>query len=246
MLRVYVLEDETNILRYMIGLLEEIPFVHIVGYSASLKRAESEIPKLEPDVILADIQLRDGVSFKLFSSMDYNAQIIFITAYNQYAIEALNLGAIAYLLKPVDPTKIQEALDKCYQKTNEFRFNKSQLDIAEQFYSSPIHKRRIALKTFDFTQLVQVSDILYLHGDKGYSTFCLHDGSSIVVSKVLKHYEGILPQTDFIRCHQSFLINVNFIVKYFKDGQIEMKDGKMIQVSSRKRELVQAFIERLN
>jgi two-component system LytT family response regulator len=86
---------------------------------------------------------------------------------------------------------------------------------------------------------------VYCQSDKGYTTFHLIDGSKILVSKVLKEYENLLPNTIFIRCHQSFLVNVNYITKYFKDGQLELSTKQLIPVSDRKKEIVQAYINRM-
>jgi two-component system LytT family response regulator len=89
---------------------------------------------------------------------------------------------------------------------------------------------------------VNIDDILYCHGDKGYTTFYIKDNKPMMVSKVLKHFETMLPESEFIRCHQSYLINANYIKKYFKDGQIEMSDGKMIPVATRKKDVIQQFL----
>ena len=99
-MKVYILEDEINILKYLISLVEALPFVQIVGYASEIAKAEKEIPILQPELILSDIQLADGNSFTLFSRIKTDSlQIIFITAFNQFAMEALNLGAFAYLSK---------------------------------------------------------------------------------------------------------------------------------------------------
>ena len=99
---VYILEDETLILKHLMQVLEEVPFVQVIGYSEDIKKALTEIPELKPDLVLADIRLRDGDSFELFMQLpEINFQIIFLTAYNEYAVQALNMGALAYLLKPL-------------------------------------------------------------------------------------------------------------------------------------------------
>ncbi|WP_437920042.1 LytR/AlgR family response regulator transcription factor [Sphingobacterium sp. LRF_L2] len=115
----------------------------------------------------------------------------------------------------------------------------------EQGEMSNQTSRKIALKTYDFTQIVDIEDIFYCFSDRGYTTFYLKGNVSLMVSKVIKHFENILPEAQFIRCHQSYLINTLHIHKYFKDGQIEMKDGKIIPVSSRRRECVLEFIGKL-
>src|SRR5699024_5415191 len=113
-MNVYILEDEINILKYIISLVEDIPYLKLVGYAQDIEKGKKEIVSLQPDLILADIQLRDGNSFTLFNEIELNYQIIFITAFNQYAVDALNLGAFAYLLKPVNPEKFEETVMRCY------------------------------------------------------------------------------------------------------------------------------------
>ncbi|EDM34796.1 response regulator [Pedobacter sp. BAL39] len=245
MLKVYILEDELNIARYLWSILENIPYVTPLGHSVEIEKGRHDIEQMMPDVILADIQLKDGLSLELLSNLKIDVSIIFITAYDQYAIEALNLGAIGYLVKPIEPQQLTEVIEKCYRKSSDFKINQTQLQIAGEHIRHPSKVRRIALKTFEFTQIVDVDDILYCFSDRGYTTFFLKDDVSLMVSKVIKHYEAMLPDTQFIRCHQSYLINSQYIHKYYKDGQIEMKDGKMIPVSSRKRETILQFIDGL-
>jgi len=116
-MKVYILEDEINILKHIISLVEAIPYLQIVGYSAEISKAQTEIPNLKPDLILSDIQLTDGTSFTLFQNIDIaDIPVIFITAYNQFAIEALNIGAFAYLLKPIETEVFNETLDRCFHK----------------------------------------------------------------------------------------------------------------------------------
>ncbi|UIR57289.1 LytTR family DNA-binding domain-containing protein [Sphingobacterium sp. SRCM116780] len=245
-MKIYLLEDEHNIYLYIKSLLDEIPYVQVVGHSPTIAEAERELIVAKPDLILADIQLKDGSSLSLLSKLELDVSIIFITAFNQYAIEALNIGAIGYLLKPLVANTFMETIEKCYRKNTEFRFNSMQLNMAENYLKSPAKPKRIALRTFEYTQILNVEDILYCHGDKGYTTFYTKDTNPMMVSKVLKHFEAMLPDSDFIRCHQSYLINVNYIKKYYKDGQLEMTDGKLIPVSSRKKEVILQFLNEFN
>lgn len=246
-MKVYILEDEINILKHIISLVEAIPYLQIVGYSAEISKAQTEIPNLKPDLILSDIQLTDGTSFTLFQNIDIaDIPVIFITAYNQFAIEALNIGAFAYLLKPIETEVFNETLDRCFQKKEQFRFEKNQMDLARNHYTEKETIKRIALKSHDYTQIIQISDIVYCQSDKGYTTFFLNNGNKIVVSKVLKEYETLLPATVFIRCHQSFLVNGNYISKYYKDGNLQLTTNDLIPVSERKKEIVTDYLNQIS
>lgn len=243
---VYILEDEINILKHIMALVNEIPYLQVVGYSGEIAKAQEEIPSLQPELILADIQLKDGNSFTLFSRIDVTAsQIIFITAYDQYALQALNLGAFAYLLKPIETTVFEEAVDRCFKKSEQQKFNQHQLEIAANHYKGGTRPRRVALRSAEYTQIIDIEDILYCKSDRGYTTFYLKNGSSILVSKVLKEYEALLPEETFIRCHQSYLVNGNYVSKYYKEGYLEMFNGETVPVSDRKREVVLSFIDKI-
>lgn len=236
-MKVYIVEDEANILKDLIHLIQKIPFVQLVGYSDSVQKAKTEIPQLEPDLLLADIKLKDNDVFALLSAINTDKlQIIFVTAYDEYAIKALNIGAFAYLLKPIDEKELTETLEKCFKKSEEFKFNQYQLEIAASAYTQHTAPKKIVLKSMDFLQVVKVEDIIYCNSDTGYTTFYLKDGTKIMVSKVLKEYEEILPKDKFFRCHQSYLIHLEYINKYYKEGYLVMTNGEKIPVSSRKRE----------
>ncbi len=237
MMKIYILEDEINILKYIISVVDAIPYCEIVGYFDEIAKAKREIIQVNPDVVLADIQLRDGDSFSMFGSMEkLDFQILFITAFNEFAIKALNIGAVGYLLKPIHENELKEHLDKCFRKTQEHKVLKNQISLAEQQYhqkneTSP----RLVLKCSDFIQIAEIKDVMYCKSDKGYTTFYFQDGSSTMVSKVLKEYESVMPAQSFLRCHQSYIVNVNFIKKYFREGVLQMKDGYEIPVSDRKK-----------
>ena len=240
---IYILEDEKNIYNYLLEILSKISFIKVVGHSTTIEKAAKEIPKIKPNLVLADIQLDDGLSLTLFDQIDISFQIIFITAYNQYAIEALNFGALAYLLKPIDAVKLNESLYRCSKKQDMAYIQKLQLDIALSKINTNEAPTRIALNGTDFTQIILISEIIYCQGDQGYTTFYLKNGNKILVSKVLKDYEELLCETVFIRCHQSYIVNINAVNKYYRDGYLELFSKEKIPVSARKKKMVKEFIE---
>ena len=242
-MKVYILEDETNILKYLISIIEKNPYYQIVGYSDEIAKAAIEIPMLQPELVLADIHLKDGNSFTLFSELtERNFQIIFITAYNDFAIQALNLGAFGYILKPVDEQDFSEILNKYFLKKEEFKVNQNQISVAENHYNKKTEPSKIVLKCADYIQVADIESIMYCKSDKGYTTFYFQDGTNVMVSKVIKEYENILTPSKFLRCHQSYLVNVNFIKKYYKEGVLLMKDQYEVPVSDRKKaELLNYF-----
>ena len=241
-MKVYILEDEPNILSYLIALVEKLPFAQTVGYSSNIATARKEIPALSPDLVLSDIQLSDGNSLTLFSEIETeHLQLIFITAYSQFAIEALNLGAFAYLLKPIEETFFNQTLLRCYQKKEQFKVAASQLQLALQYIADKSQISRISLSTAEGIDVVPIEKIIYLQSDKGYTTFYLDDGKKILVIKV---YEGLLPPSQFIRSHQSYLVNARYVRKYYKEGVLELTTGERIPVAERRREQVQKWLMR--
>lgn len=243
-MKVYILEDETNILKYLISIIEKNPYYQIVGYSDEIVKAAIEIPMLQPELVLADIHLKDGNSFTLFSDLtERNFQIIFITAYNDFAIQALNLGAFGYILKPIDENDFSEILNKCFLKKEEFKVSQNQISVAENHYNQKSAPSRIVLKCSDYIQIVEIENIMYCKSDKGYTTFYFQDGTNLMVSKVIKEYESVLLSPKFLRCHQSYLVNVNFIKKYYKEGTLLMKDHFEIPVSDRKKAELMSYFQ---
>lgn len=242
---VYLLEDETNILKHLIRLIQEIPYLKMVGYSDTVAQARQEVRERGPELILADIELRDGNSFEVFREMEIKAHMIFITAYEKYAVDALNCGAFAYLLKPIDEALFKNAIERCFLKAEEYRFTRQQLELSAGYFNDRNQPLRLALKSTSHTQVVSIEDIIYCHSDKGYTTFYIRGDKPLMVSKVIREYESLLPVAQFIRCHQSYLVNVNCIRKYFLEGYIELIDGTVIPVSARKKMLVREFLDKI-
>ncbi|RZK56617.1 MAG: response regulator transcription factor [Pedobacter sp.] len=247
-MKLYILEDETLIMQHLLQVVKTISFVEVVGTSAEVAQALTEIPALKPDLVLADIRLKDGDSFQLFHEIGTeDFQVIFLTAYDQYAIQALNMGAFAYLLKPIDEVALVSAIQKCHQHKEEELLNKQQLSIARDHYLDKgiAHNKRIALKSMEFIEIVPIEDIVYCKSDKGYTTFYLNNKTEIVVSKGLKDYELLLTPFGYLRCHQSFLVNFQYVKKYFREGFLQVLDKEMIPVSSRRKEEVMRYLENI-
>ncbi|SDH21269.1 two-component system, LytT family, response regulator [Pedobacter terrae] len=247
-MKLYILEDEPRILQHILQIVSRIDYVEVVGSAAEIAIAALEIPALKPEIILADIRLKDGDSFQLFEQIQVtDFQVIFLTAYDQYAIQALNLGAFGYLLKPVDEESLTSALNKCFHHRKQDLFDQQQLTIAKEHYLAQglSANKRIALKTLEFIEVVAIESIMLCRGDKGYTTFVIKGSNEILVSKGLKDYESLLSPFGFLRCHQSYLVNFAYVKKYFREGYLQMENGEKIQVSSRKKEEVLRYLENI-
>jgi two-component system LytT family response regulator len=248
-MKLYILEDEIRILQHLLQVVRNIPYVEVLGHAAEVAKAIEEVPALKPDIILADIRLKDGDSFRLFEEIGNDGyQVIFLTAYDQYAIQALNMGAFGYLLKPIDEAALREMLDKCFLHRQQEQLDRRQLEIARQHYTAQGagSARRIALKRVEYMEIVSIEDIMFCKSDKGYTTFYLKDKRDILVSKGLIEYESILIPHGFIRCHQSYLVNFQYVKKYYREGVLQMMNNEQIPVSSRKKEEVLRYLENMS
>ncbi|WP_443944308.1 LytR/AlgR family response regulator transcription factor [Pedobacter sp. AW1-32] len=247
-MKLYILEDEIRILQHILQIVKKIDYLEVIGTAAEIKVASKEIPLYKPDIILADIRLKDGDSFHLFDEIGlHDFQVIFLTAYDQYAIQALNLGAFGYLLKPIDEVLLTMHLNKCYHHREQETLGQQQLAIAKEHYLAQgvSATKRIALKSLEYIEVVAIEDIMYCNSDKGYTTFYLKGGTEILVSKGLKEYESLLTPFGFLRCHQSFLVNFRYVKKYFREGYLQMENKENILVSSRKKEEVLRYLENI-
>jgi len=190
MLTIAIIEDEVAIRKEITWLLERAPDVKIVGYSTNVKDAIKLIDLQKPDIILMDIQLIDGTAFDILNGLkDIPENIIFITAYNQFAIKAIKFGALDYLLKPVDADELSDALERYRKKRDKNRYWNERLAIAQQSIIEENLPQNIVLHTISQTHIILVKDIIYCKGDGPYTFFYLENGKNLLVSKPLKHYQ---------------------------------------------------------
>lgn len=200
-----------------------------------------------PDLVLLDVEMNDGTGIDLLKKLNQRPfEVIFITAFAKYAIEALRLSAIDYLLKPVDPLELVKAVNKAMDKLDKDSLG-SKLELLDQNLKQLNGgNRKILLKDMESIHLIKIDDIMRCEADGNYTRFYITGRSSIMVSKNLKEYEGLLGN-NFLRVHNSHLVNVNFITRIDKinGGSVEMTDGIDIPVSVRKRERLLEFLNKL-
>ena len=238
-----IVEDKAYIRKGLLNLLKLIDTdVKVVGECESVRDAVVVANACKPELIFLDINLTDGNAFEFLEQTKHlNFKVIFITAYEEFALKALKMGAVDYLLKPVDVEELKIALDKVKQLS--VTEQKEQINVAKQVWNNQEDKLILSLQ--DSFQVVDLSELMYCESDKGYTTFYCNDGKKHLVSKTLKEFEERLTKANFTRPHQSFMVSLKFIDKYDKSGVIHLKNGKKIPVSSRKKEqFVTAFLNR--
>lgn len=229
-----IIEDKVYIRKGLLNLLGLIETnVKVIGECESVKEAVIVANACKPELIFLDINLTDGNAFDFLEQTEHlNFKVIFITAYEEYALKALKMGAVDYLLKPVDIEELKVALNKIQQLP--ISEQKEQIRTAKQVWDNQNDK--LILSLHDSFQVIDLNELLFCETDKGYTTFYCSDGKKYVVSKTLKEFEERLTKASFTRPHQSFMVNLKFIDKYDKSGVIHLKNGKKIPVSSRKKE----------
>jgi len=221
------------------------PDIEIIGSADSVVSASKLISTNMPDIIFLDIALGDGTGFDILEIFpNLSSKIIFITAFDEYAIRAFRFSAIDYLLKPIDPELLVKAIAKV-----KISFNYSEkLEVLRETVKTPkFIPSRISLHTIDKIVVVNILDIIRCEADANNTWFFLDNREKIYVTKTLKHFENMLVDYNFIRVHQSHLINFNYIKEFSKKdgGFIRMKNGNEIPVSVRKRPIILQMFEDL-
>lgn len=248
MLRTIIIDDEAHMRQTLEKLVKEYcPNVKLVAKADGVKTGVQAIKRYHPDLILLDIKMNDGTGFDLLKQLEpVEFKVIFITAFDQYAIKAFKFSALDYLLKPIDPKDLTDAVNKA-EKLVVKELN-IQLDaLEENMQTNSKSKKKIILKTFDNIHLVKISDIIYCQSDNNYTHFHLLDNNKILVSNTLKEYDEMLRDFGFFRVHQSFLINMGHIVRFEKSegGNVILANKHKVPVASRKREQLLEMFERI-
>lgn len=233
-MKTLIIEDKEYIRKGLCNLLQLLDTeITILGECESVKDAVVVANACKPDLVFLDINLTDGSGFDFLAQTEnLNFKVIFITAYEEHALRALKIGAVDYLLKPVDIDELQIALQKVIQLP--LSQQTQQVQIARQAWSN--EDSTLILSLHDSFQVIDLNELLFCESDKGYTTFYCNDNKKYLVSKTLKEFEERLSKANFTRPHQSYMVNLKYIDKYDKSGVIHLKNGKKIPVSFRKKE----------
>lgn len=233
-MKALIIEDKAYIRKGLLSFLELVDTqVEVVGECKSVKEAVIVTKSCKPDLVFLDINLIDGTGFDFLEQTEnQDFKVIFITAYEEHALKALKIGAVDYLLKPVDSDELKAALEKVTRQS--LSEQKRQLKVASQVFKK--QEDTLILSLQDTFQIINLEELIFCESDKGYTTFHLNNGKKYLASKPLKEFEEQLLKQSFARPHQSFIVNLKYIDKYEKSGTIYLKNGKKIPVSSRKKD----------
>ena len=244
MLTAVVIEDELSTRETIIGLINShCPDIKMAGSGYDVKSGIEAINTFKPDILILDVELSDGNAFDILRNVgDINAQVIFVTAHEEYALQAIKFSAFDYLLKPFSINELIETILKAKEAALKNESEISFQTLLTNFENN--EDKKIVLKSVDEIHLVKISEIIRCEADSSYTHFFINDGTQIVISNNLKEYDELLSQYHFFRIHHSHLVNLNKVVKFHKNKEayVLMSDGSEVPVSSRKKErLIEKF-----
>jgi two-component system, LytTR family, response regulator len=237
-----IVDDEfqsRNILSKII--LQVAPEIKLVGQAADTNEAFFAINDLNPQLVFLDIMMRGETGFDLLQRFShFPFDIIFTTAYNEFAIKAFKYNAIDYLLKPIDKEELRLAVDRAKERIkNRHHASPEQMDNFFQSINGRQNiQNKIAVPTADGFEIIELNNILYCQSSSSYTYFHLAEKRKLISSYPLKQYDEILGERNFFRAHKSFLVNLSHVKNYRKGegGTIVMTDGQEIEVSRRNKE----------
>lgn len=248
-MKAIIIDDELTVRNTIKALLKgNFPEVTIVASEGTVEGGYKAILKNNPDLVFLDIELPDGSGFDLLKKfVQIPFKIIFVTGHDEFAIDAIKVSALDYILKPLDTEELRYSVLKARAIiSNEEQQLKYQA-LNENLKSRKVLKK-IILHTSDHLHLVSLSDIIRAEADSNYTRFFLSGSRKIMVSRTIKEFESLLSASGLIRVHQSHLVNLDFIDKYFKKdgGYLLLKDGVKIPVSpNMKKQVLQAIHDHL-
>lgn len=240
MIKTVLIDDEVHCIEMLKWEIESSgKNVEVVATFTNSEEGLEYVNSHEVDLLFLDIEMPKLNGLELVQRLEnQEVDIIFATAYDQFAIQAIKLSALDYILKPIGHEELSKALNK-YLKQRDFKSKRSQYSLLKESIHQRNRAGKIALSTSEGIDIVNLEDILYIQSDSNYSIFHLSD-TKIMVSKTLKYFEDILGDNDFLRVHHSYFVNLKQVVKYSKleGGALVMSNGGEVPISRRKKDLV--------
>jgi two-component system LytT family response regulator len=248
MLKTIIIDDESHIRITLARFLEKYcPQTKLVGEANNIATGKNLILKQNPDLVLLDIEMDDGTGFDLLNSLkQIDFKVIFITAYEKYAIQAFKYSAVDFLLKPVNPLELSEAVTRV-SEINQANYLERLKALEDNLLSKDSNEQRILFSTHENIFMIKIKDILFCESDGCYTWVYSTVEDKFLISKPLKEYDELLSGNGFYRCHKSFLINLSHIKRFEKKegGYIVLNDNHKIPVAHRKKEDLIKMFEKL-
>lgn len=249
MISIIIIDDEQKARETVADILKlHCKDVSVVAQAEDVASGIESIALYKPDVVLLDVQMPDGTGFDLLQQLDaIDFKVIFITAFQEYAIKAFKFSALDYIIKPVDPDELSVAINKAEHSLEQENFRLKLNAFLANIDNITKEVKKIVLKTADNIYVINVQDIIRCESNRNYTMFYFDGGEKLLVSKTLKEYDDLLSGYGFFRVHQSHLVNLNYISHYKKGegGSVSMKDGSSVAVSIRKKERLMKLLDEL-
>lgn len=246
MINAFIIDDETRSREIIKELLDKYcPEIETIGEASSGEEAYPLISSLNPKLVFLDIEMpyEDGFDFlKRFDKIPF--EVVFVTAYNQYAIQAIRICALDYLLKPLSITDLKNTVERAKERIlNQHAHSRYELLLQNLKRNKNAEHHKIAIPARDGLEFIDIKDIIALEADGSYTNIRMTDNRKLLSTRNLKEYEEFLPEDLFFRAHHSFIINLHHIRNYHKGegGYVVMTDHSSIDISKRKKK---EFLER--
>lgn len=243
MIKALIVDDKQASIELMKWLIQNnCAEIGEVRTATNVNDAIKIITSFEPDIVFLDIQMPHQSGFDLLSTIGkWEFEVVFTTAYNEFAIQAIRFSALDYLLKPVDANELVKAVER-------FKVKRIYAPAGEELYRNFIQnisakEKKLALPGVTDIQYVRLDDIIRMQAERNYTRFFFTDGKNFCSAKTLKDYEEMLPENIFVRVHRTHLVNRNFIKQYDRDGLLILQDGSSVEVSRRKKEQVLKYLK---
>lgn len=248
MIRCIIVEDEQKSRELLKALLSRYcPNVMVYGEAGNVETAAQLVKEHKPDLVFLDVEMPDGSGFRLLNKFEnHDFAVVFTTAFEQFAIQAIRSKAVDYLLKPIVPEELVAAVEKAERVKQQKNNQKSFENILNNIDSETKQPKKIVLTTVEKIHVIEYDKIIRCESDNYYTRLYFTDGTMLIVSKTLKEIEQSLQDGDFVRAHKSHLVNVKYIINYDRDkSELALSDKTRVPVSRRKKEKIIEIINNL-
>lgn len=244
-MKAVIIDDEKDSRNILASYLKKYcPDVTVCGFGESVATGLEEIKKHLPDIVFLDIEMPYGNGFDLLDKIDdITFETIFVTAFNNYAIQALNQSAAYYLLKPIDIDELVKAVEKIKKERSENNYMQHARVLLEN--KKPGANQKIMLPTMEGFEIVNINTILYCEAADNFTKFYFEQTHPLLICRTLKYFEDVLTDHRFLRIHRSYLINPDFVIRYSKGkgGYVTMKNNQELEISPNKKKDFLAMFE---
>jgi two-component system LytT family response regulator len=246
MIRTIIVEDEPYSREHLEILINDFcSKVELVGQAGDVSSGFDLIKKMKPDLVLLDIEMPDGTGFELLQKFpEINFEIIFTTAFAEYAVQAFRYSAIHYLLKPIDPEELVLAIDKAEEELRRKNIDERINAFFHNMQNQSGNTQKLVLASGSNIFVVSTSEIIMCKADKNYTHFFIEDGRDIIVAHTIKEYEKLLSNDGFLRVHRQYLVNIDHVKSLNKanGGEIYLSGNMKVPVTMRKKDLMKLLM----